>query len=48
MVVVVVVGVAVAVTEVVATKLVTAEDIAVGRLGIDIRRVVVGGYWCKN
>lgn len=41
---VVVVGVAVATTEVVRTKVVTAQDVAVGRLGSDIARVVVGGY----
>lgn len=43
--VVVVVGVAVAMavtmTEVVGTKVATAEDIAVGRLGSDIARIVV-------
>lgn len=45
---VVVVGVAVAMavimTKVVGTKVTTAEDIAVGRLGCDIARIVVGGY----
>lgn len=41
---VMVVGVAVAMTEVVRTKVVATQDVAVGRLGSDIARVVVGGY----
>lgn len=36
--------VGVAMTEVVRTKVATAEDVAVGRLGCDIARIVVGGY----
>lgn len=41
---VVVVGVAVAMTKVVRTKVVATEDVTVGSLGSDIARVVVGGY----
>lgn len=38
------VGVGVAVTKIVRTKMATAEDVAVGSLGSDIARIVVGGY----
>ena len=44
MVVSVAVAVAVAMTEVVAAKVATTEDVAVGRLGCDIAWVVIGGY----
>lgn len=45
---VVVVGVAMAMTEVVRTEVVTAQDVAVGRLGSDVARIVVGGYLGKE
>lgn len=45
---VVVVGVAMAMTEVVRTEVVTTQDVAVGRLGSDVARVVVGGYLGKE
>lgn len=38
------VGVGVAMAKVVRTKMATAEDVAVGGLGSDIARIVVGGY----
>lgn len=49
---IVVVDVAVAMTKVVWTKVATAQDVAVGRLGSDAARIVVGRYlghklaWC--
>lgn len=42
--VVVIMVMAVAMAEVVGTKMAAAEDIAVGRLGSDITRVIVWGY----